>query len=138
MLHEAVDEHSALVIRGRIGRPAHGVEATLGQPCFGGGEERVRDGLIVDALEEPEEADPIAVELVMRTILDRGDAPDRLSVAEREEQLPVGLAIKRICFRVERVADGDAQRRHPLRVVGGVIDLPWEIDEAAQIPRRTH
>ena len=94
----------------------------------------IRDGLIVDALEEPEEADPIAVELVMRTILDRGDAADRLSVAEREEELSVGLAVKRICFGVERVTDGDAQWRHPLRVVGGVIDLPREIDEATQIP----
>jgi len=137
VVHVAVDQHAALVIRGRICRPAHCVEATRCQPCFGRDEQRVCDGLIVDALEEAEEADPIAVELVMRTVLDRGDAADRVSIAEREEQLPVGLAVERICLGVERVADGDAQWRNPLRMLGGVIDLPWEIDEAAQIPRRT-
>jgi hypothetical protein len=112
-------------------------EVSAANNTWGGTAGLNSDLAVVDRVEEPEEADPIAVELVMRTILDRGDAADWLSVAEREEELPVGLAVKRIRFGIERVADGDAQRRYPLRVVGGVIDLPREIDEAAQIPRGT-
>ena len=83
-------------------------------------------------LEESEKADAIVVEGVVRAILDRGDAADRLSVAERQEKLAVGRFVKRIS-RIERVANGDAERRYPLRMVAVIVDLPRQIDKSAQV-----
>ena len=115
--------------------PAHGVETARPKPGFCRGEELRRGFRIVLALEEPEEPDAIVVKLVVRAILDGGDAADGASVAQREKQLAVGRAIERIVLRIERVANGDAQRRHPLRVIAPIIDLPREIDEPAQLAR---
>ena len=70
-----------------------------------------------------------------RNGFDCGDAADRLSVAQREKQLPVCVAIERIRLGVECIANGDAQRWYPLRVFRGVTDLPREIDEPAQVAR---
>ena len=129
------DEHSAFVIRGRIHRAAHGVEPAGAEPCFGRREECVRDFLIVRAFKESEKPDAVGVKLVVRAILDGGDAADRLSVSQREKELPVGLAIEWIGFPIERVADRDAKRRHPLRVLRAIVDLPREIDKTAQLAR---
>jgi hypothetical protein len=108
----------------RIHWPAHGIEAARAQPPVGGTEQRVRGLLIFSTLEEAEEPDPIVVELVMRAILDRGDAPDGFAIPNGQKQLAIGGSIEWIRFLVERVAYGDAQRRNPLRVVGRVIDPP--------------
>jgi hypothetical protein len=105
------------------------------KPSFGRGEQRVGDLLIVDALEEAKEPDAIAVKLIVGTILDCRDAANRSSVAERKKKLAVGLAVEGICFLVECVPHRDTQWRHPLWMIGGVIDLPREIDKAAQIAR---
>ena len=102
---------------------------------FGGGKERGRGFRVFVALEEPKEPDAIVVELVVRAVLDRGDSSDRASVAQREKELAVGGAIERIVLRIQRIANGDAQRRHPLRVVASIIDLPREIYEPAQLAR---
>lgn len=135
MLVVAVDEHSAFVIGRRIHRAAHGIETASMKPSFGRGEQHIGDVLIVSALEEPKEADAIAVKLVVGTILDCRDAANRPAVAERKEKLPVRLAVERVRFFVERVTHRDAQRRHPLWMIVAVIDLPREIDKAAQIAR---
>ena len=78
---------------------------------------RVRRLLVFVALEEPEEADAIVVKVVVRAVLDRGDSSDRLSVAHGEKQLAVGGLGRTDSFLVQRIANGDAQRRDPLRVI---------------------
>lgn len=90
---------------------------------------------IIAALEEAEEADAVVVKRVVGAILDRGDAADRPAALEREKELPVRVAIERVRLPVERVAHGDSQRRDPLRVIDRVVDLPGQIDEAAQVAR---
>ena len=99
------------------------------------GKERGGSFGIVAAFEESEKADAIVVKRIVRAILDGGDAPDRLSVAQREEELARGISIKRIALGVERIAHGDAQRRHPLRMLTMIIDLPREIYKATKVAR---
>ena len=132
---EAVHQQTALVIRRRVHGTAHGVEAAAAQPCFGGGKQGAGDFLVIAALEETKEAHAVGMELVVRSILDRGDSTDGPAVAERQEESTVGLLVERVGLRVERVAHSDAKRRHPLRMLGTVVDLPGEIDEATQIAR---
>jgi hypothetical protein len=133
---ETAYEKSALVIGRWVHRPAHCVEATCAQPTFGGREQCVRRLLIFSALEEAKEPDPIVVELVMRAILDRGDAADGVAIPHGEKQLAIRGSIEWIRFVVEGIADGDAQWGNPLWMVGLVIDPPWQIDETAEVPRR--
>ena len=116
VLLEAADEHAAFVIRGRVHRPAHGVEIARTKPCFRGAEKRGGDFLVFDTLKESEEADAVVVKRVVCTILDRGDSADRPAVSECEKELSICSAVERIAFDVQRIAHGDAQRRHPLRV----------------------
>ena len=70
---------------------------------------------------------------VMSPVLDGSDTANRPSVLQREEQLTVGRFVERIGFRVERVADGDTERRHPFGMIARIVDLPWKIDEPAQV-----
>ena len=62
-------------------------------------EQRVGDGLVVDALEEAEEPDPVAVGLVVQAVADRGDAADDLAVALGEEVLGLGVLEEGILAR---------------------------------------
>ena len=126
---EAVDEQAAFMIRRRVHRAAHGVAAATSEPCFGGGKQRIRGGLIAHSLEEPEEANTIAVKLVMGAILDRSDTPYGFAIPKCQEKLPVCRAVERIGLGIKGVAHGNSERRHPLRVLRSVIDLPWQIYE---------
>ena len=133
MLLEAIDEHSTFVIRGWIHRAAHGVERARSKPRFGGVEECACGVGVVAALEKPEESDAIVVEVVVGAVLDRRDAAHQLPIPRREKELSIGGAVEGIPFDVERIVDGDAQRRYPFGVVVRIVDLPWEIDKPAQI-----
>ena len=82
------------------------------------------------------EADSILVKVVVGAVVDGCNTTDGGAVAEREEQLSLGGAIKRIGLHVERIAHREPERRHPLRMIFPVIDLPREIYEPAQIARR--
>jgi hypothetical protein len=53
-------------------------------------------GLIVDGLEETEEAHPIAVCLIVELVADRRDAADHLPVAFGEEVFGFGVLEERI------------------------------------------
>ena len=60
-------------------------------PLGGRVEEGVGDSLVVDALEEPEEAHPVAVGLVVQAVADGGDAAHHPAVPLGQEIL--GLAV---------------------------------------------
>ena len=83
---EPLDQESALVVRARVHRPAHRLATTRREPLLRRGEERVRHGLIVDALEETPEADAVVVKAVVCPILDRGDPADDFAVALGEKE----------------------------------------------------
>ena len=133
---KAVDEHSTFVVRGGIHRAAHGIEAATTKPCFGSAEERVRDFLIISAFKESKKPDSVRMKLVVRAIFDGGDATDGLPVSQCEKEPALGVAIEWIGLSIERVANGDAKGRHPLRVFRSVVDLPRKIDKTAQVARR--
>src|SRR5262249_26382165 len=99
-------------------------------------EQRIGDVLVVDALEEPPEADAIIVERVVGAILDRGDAPHHAITVARQEELAVGLIVEWVLLPIERVVDRRAKRRHPLRMSPLIEQLPGKIDEAAEIAAR--
>ena len=133
MLLEPIDEHSTFMIRGGVHRTAHRLERTRAKPRLGGIEECARGFRVVATLEEPEESDAILVEVVVCAVFDGGDAAYQLPVARREEELSIGGAIEWIAFDVERIVDGDTQRRYPFGMSVSVVDLPWKIDKPAQI-----
>ena len=62
---EAVDQQAHLVVQRRIGRPAEAVDALIGKPLPHGVQQAVGHLLIVDALEEAEEAAALVVALVV-------------------------------------------------------------------------
>jgi hypothetical protein len=96
---EPVHQEAALVVHGKRRRPAHGVEPAGPEPLGRGGEEGVGHGLVVYALEEAEEAHPVAVGLVVQAVGDRGDAPDDLAAALRQEILASACSKKGFLLR---------------------------------------
>ena len=70
-------------------------------PVGRGREERVGDGLVVDALEEAEEADPVVVGFVVQPVADGGDAADDRSVPLGQEVLGLGVLEEGILRAVE-------------------------------------
>src|SRR5688572_10006314 len=101
MLVEPLGEHTAVMIRRRIHRSAHGPEATLAEPFTCRVQQRARDMSVVGTLEKAEEADPVAVKRIVSAILDRCDAANGPSVPPRDEQLTIRPAIERIALGVE-------------------------------------
>ena len=98
--------------------------------------QRVGDGLVVDQLEEAEEADPVAVGLVVQPVADRGDAADDLAVPLGEEVLGLGVLEEGILRAGEEERHVPTQRRDPERVPRvesvGQIDEPLEVPSAAR------
>jgi hypothetical protein len=96
---EAVDQGAAIVVGREVHRPAQRVLPARAHP-FPGAVEQGRSRLeIVLALEEAEEADLVAVELVVRAVVDRRDAPDHAAVPEGEERLDLGVLEERVLRR---------------------------------------
>ena len=130
---ESLHEQAALVIHGGGDRPAHPVETSLREPFLCRGEERPGDLRLVRALEEAEEAQAIAVMLVVPAVLDRGDPPERCSVTPRDEEGPICVPIEGIPLSVQEVLHHGAERRHPLRAPSG-LNHPRHVHEARHAP----
>ena len=118
---EAVDQEPALVVH--EGDAAHAARRARGRAAS----RRPRraalgDGLVVDALEEAEEADPVAVGLVVQAVVDGGDAADDAAVALGQEVLGLGVLEEGVSGGVEeRRARPDATagpRAGPARAAG--------------------
>ena len=71
----------------------------------------------------------------MCAVLDRGHAADDLAVAQGEKELAVRRLVEWIGLDVERIVNGDAQRRYPFGMFMPVVDLPGKTDESAQVAR---
>src|SRR5699024_4894047 len=78
----------------------------------------------------------IAVEAVVRPVLDRRDSADHGPVAPGEEQLTIRVGVEGILHTIERVVHGRAKRRDPRRETLPVEQPTVQIDEAAKVAAR--
>ena len=128
---ETFYQQSAFFV-GRIGcRSADGVEAACAKPGRRTVEQRRSYFLVVNGFKEPEEADPVLVELVVGTVLRRHDAAHDFSVPFGQEKIGVSMLEIGMFFFVEQFLYIHAQRRDPQRVPP--VQPVWEVDEAAEI-----
>jgi hypothetical protein len=77
------------------------------------------------------------VELVVGTVLDRGDAAHGVAVAQRNKQLAGRAAVERVPLLVQRVAHGDAERRYPMGGSRQSADVPRHVDEPTNLAPRS-
>jgi len=121
------------MIERRTHGAAHHGEPTRRQPLLGGAEQRLRHGRIIHTFEEAPEAHPIGVHRVVLAILDGRNAANRLAVTLGQEERATGVPVEGVLPLIERVADDQLERRHPLRVIGGVVEAPGEINKATEV-----
>ena len=104
----------------------------LGAAPLGGRlEQAVGHGLIVDGLEEAEEADAVAVGLVVQAIADGGDAADDFAVAFGQEVLGLGVLEEGVLLAGEKQLHVPTQRRDPERVPR--VEPVGQVDEAFEV-----
>ena len=96
------DEQSALVVRARIHRSANGLHAAGLGPLGDFVKKRVRQSLVVDALEEAEESRLLFVILVVVVVDDADDAADALAVFVGDDRMHVGVLEERILRHVQQ------------------------------------
>ena len=128
---EPVHQEPALVVDGEGGGPSQHVVAAGAAPAGGRVEERVGHGLVVDGLEEAEEADPVAVGLVVQAVADGGDAADDLAVALGQEVLGLGVLEEGVLLAGEEQLHVPTQRRDPERVPR--VEPVGQVDEALEV-----
>jgi hypothetical protein len=80
------------------------------------------------AFEKAEEADAIAMVVVVAAIVDRCHACDWTTISLGNEQGAICIPIERIAFPIEVALDHHAKGGHPFRR-GPSLDAPREIDE---------
>jgi hypothetical protein len=129
-------EQPALV----VGREAHGpdepVAVALQHPRRGGVDERAGGLLVVLALEPAEEPPPVALELPEVAIDVGGDPPHDAAVPLGQEVLRLGVLEERVAPAVELLADEQAQRRDPVRLVP--VQAVRQVDEGPQVASSAH
>src|SRR5690606_23912832 len=110
---------------------AHAGEALLAEPALGRTEEGLRDGVVLDGLEEAEEAVAVVVLRKVRAVDDGGDAAGdlaALAAALGQEELHPAVLEERVLLRIQDLELVHPQRRDEEEVVGVVpVD---EVDEA--------
>src|SRR5438034_11807145 len=114
----------------RSHRSAHHPEVLAREPTGGRVEQGIRHHLLVHALEEAIEADPIAMLAGVGVVLDGGDAADRAAVPDGEEILRLGVLEEGILARREEGPDVHPQLRHPERVAA--VQVVGKADEPLQ------
>ncbi len=88
-----------------------GMHAPCAHPFFGGGEERLRDGFVIDEIDEPE-ASAARLPHLIRPVIDyRADATDRLVAVESQEALGFAELECRVLLWIERGQLIHVQRR---------------------------
>ena len=113
---EAVDQQSGLVVDRQAERSANDQHAVAAKELFGGVEQRIERGRVVDRVDETEKAAGV-VELPDMRGLDRRDDPaDRLAVPERDERLHDVLAAERRPAWAEDHPDLGVERLDPARI----------------------
>ena len=127
----ALRQHAALVVHRGTHRPAHRVEALALEPHGGGLEKRVGNLLVVHALEKSPETYLVVVNLVVTTVLDRGDGARHGAILPGGEHRQIGMFVERIALGVERLHVVRNHRRHPVHVQFRIfsVDFPGEPDE---------
>ena len=114
---EAFDQHAALVVGGRIHRPAHHRGAAVEYPLARARQQGAGHIHIVHAFEKPEEPGVLTVEAVVVPVEDGRHAPHHAAVPQRQVKLGLGIGVERMLAAVEQFLNRDPQRRHPIGVV---------------------
>jgi hypothetical protein len=124
-------EYPYLVGRRSVDRATDEIHPLLPQPIGGGSDQRCRYLVIIDGLEEAEEARTI-VELPIVLVIDNGsDGPDHLPVSTSQEKLSLGVLPEGIALRVQSFLYLADDGWHPIRVMG--IDTPGKAHEALEV-----
>lgn len=113
-------EDAGGIVEGEAGRPPRGGEAFALEPLPGPGEERPGHVGVVEAFEETEETDPVAVAGEMAFVPDRGDAARHLAPAPREKKLRLrteSVVEEPSPRRVDLLPLHREDRRHPRRQI---------------------
>jgi hypothetical protein len=85
----------------------------------------------VGGLEVAEEADAVAVELVVQPVAAHADAADAVGAAPRREEADLGVGEERVLARIELPGLGERHRRHVVRVA--FVEAALQVEET---PRR--
>ena len=113
-LVEILDQQPDLLVDGKARRAAHALEPLPAQPLRRRREQASGHRLVINALEEAEEANAVAVHLEVAVEPDRGDTPNRLaSGVPCEEQRRVRVLKKRAARPIEPHHFITPNRRHP-------------------------
>ena len=104
----------------------------LTAPLRRGGQQRIGDTLIVDALEEAKEPYLVVVGLVMESVADGGNSPDYLVAPLGDEVLGFGVVEERVFRAGEHDAHVPTQRRDPERVPR--VQPVGKVNEPAEVP----
>jgi hypothetical protein len=127
----ALDQQAALVVGREVHRADHAVAAPVAQPVPRGVEQgRGRLGIVL-ALEEPEQAPVVALELVEVMVDVGADPPDRLPVAQRQEELGLRVVEERILPAIEECPALGDERWDPVRLV--TIEPHRKLYEAREV-----
>src|SRR5262249_49013349 len=128
-LVEALDQEAALLVGGvRRGAP-HDLHPGRGEPTGRGVEQGVSRLPIVVTFEAADGADPVVVELVVRVIDDRLDAPYRPTGATGQKERSVGVTEERVASPIEQLAVLAPQRWHEVWQLS--VEAIRKVDELA-------
>jgi hypothetical protein len=114
---EALDEDADLFVDVERQRTAHPLHAPSPEPARGGVDEGPADGLVVDRVEEAEEAGLVVPHAQVLAIDLRRAAADEPAISPGGEERHVGALEERVLPRVEPLAELEVEGRDPRRVV---------------------
>ena len=129
---ETFDQQADGMVHRRIHRAADGCAPLGFEPGGRRVEQSVGDSLVIDTLEEAEEADPVVVALEMPNIVDRGDSPDDLFAALRQKGLNAVAFVERGFFEPDQFLFVHADGGDPVGIV--FVELPWKVQKGATLP----
>lgn len=121
----AFDQQPAAVVGRQVDRAAQFGGAALPAPSGGVGQELGR-GVGVARFEVAEEADPIAVELVVQPVPAGADAARAAAVAPGAEEAGLGVPEERVLARVDLPLLPGGERRHEMGIAAVEAALQFE------------
>src|SRR5262249_10920799 len=104
-------------------RPAHALDAALLEPRARAVDEGATDLVVVDRVEEAEEARVVLPHLEVLAVDLRGAAPDEPPVLPRGGDGDLRAVEERVLLRVEAIPELHVEVRHPRRIAV-VNDMP--------------
>ena len=133
---EALDQQTALLVRGEGLRAAQGLVAQAPHVPGGGIEQGGRGLLVIKHVEGAEPADALVMKLVVAVIDEGGDGAHRLRAAPGDVVVALHILPGGVLLLVEQLVPHREHGRHPLRTVA--VHAPGELEEGAQVSIARH